>query len=170
MNRALRLVALALCISSLATAVSATDLELPNGPIVLTVDGAIAVTNAEDTAQFDMETLRSLPASSFVTTTIWTDGDQTFEGVSLANLMDLLGVDGGSIKATAINDYAVDIPVADAVANGPIVAYALNGEEMSVRDKGPLWVVYPYDSNAGYQSEVIYARSIWQLDRMTVER
>jgi hypothetical protein len=35
-----------------------------------------------------------------------------------------------------------------------------------VRDKGPLWVVYPYDSKPDYQSELIYVRSIWQLAQM----
>ena len=54
------------------------------------------------------------------------------------------------------------------VQDGPILAYLNDGEEMPVRDKGPLWVVYPYDLNASYQSEVIYSRSIWQLDRIVV--
>ena len=70
------------------------------------------------------------------------------------------------MKATAINDYAVEIPVSDAVVGGPIVAYFLNGEPMSVRDKGPLWIVYPFDADPHYQTEVIYSRSIWQLDRI----
>ncbi|MGE4326166.1 MAG: oxidoreductase, partial [Pseudodonghicola sp.] len=29
--------------------------------------------------------------------------------------------------------------------------------------------VYPYDTNPAYQGEVTYSRSIWQLDRITVE-
>ena len=44
----------------------------------------------------------------------------------------------------------------------------MNGEIMSLRDKGPLWVIYPYDQNAAYRSEVTYSRSIWQLDRIEV--
>ena len=39
---------------------------------------------------------------------------------------------------------------------------------MSLRDKGPLWIVYPFDSNPSYSTEVTYARSIWQLDRIEV--
>ncbi|RYH00603.1 oxidoreductase, partial [Salipiger sp. IMCC34102] len=39
---------------------------------------------------------------------------------------------------------------------------------MQVRDKGPLWIVYPYDDTPEYRSEVIYSRSIWQLDRIEV--
>ena len=75
----------------------------------------------------------------------------------------------GTITATAINDYAVEIPMSDAVEGGPIIAYHTNGEEMSRRDKGPLWVVYPYDSDIAYQTELVYSRSIWQLDRISVE-
>ncbi len=40
---------------------------------------------------------------------------------------------------------------------------------MSVREKGPLWIVYPYSSSPEFQNEVIYSRSIWQLNRITVE-
>jgi hypothetical protein len=54
------------------------------------------------------------------------------------------------------------------VTGGPIVAFARNGAPMPLRDKGPLWIVYPYDSNPDYQSELIYSRSIWQLDRIEV--
>ena len=91
-----------------------------------------------------------------------------FTGVTLENLMETVGATADMIKATAINDYAVDIPRSDWIASGPIVAYEQNGAGMSLRDKGPLWVVYPYDANSDYQSEVIYSRSIWQLDRIVV--
>ena len=44
------------------------------------------------------------------------------------------------------------------------------GAPMSVRDKGPLWIVYPYDQNTDYQSEVVFSRSIWQLNRITIQQ
>jgi hypothetical protein len=62
----------------------------------------------------------------------------------------------------------VEIPLTDAVAGGPILAFEQNGEALSVRDKGPLWVVYPYDAAASFQTEMIYARSIWQVKRMEI--
>jgi hypothetical protein len=68
----------------------------------------------------------------------------------------------------AVNDYLVEVPVTDAVDGGPIIAYAVDGAQMSLRDKGPLWLIYPYDSDAKYRTEEIYARSIWQLDRINV--
>jgi hypothetical protein len=81
-----------------------------------------------------------------------------------------MGVNDGRLLATAINDYTVEIPLSDAVEGGPIIAYLMDGEEMSIRDKGPLWVIYPYDSDADFRSEVVYSRSIWQLDRLEILR
>jgi hypothetical protein len=90
--------------------------------------------------------------------------------VELDDLLDAIGAEGETLRAIAANDYAVDIPVADAVDGGPIIAYLRNGEAMSLREKGPLWIVYPFDSSPEYQSELIYSRSIWQLNRIEVQR
>ncbi|MGR3479667.1 molybdopterin-dependent oxidoreductase [Salipiger marinus] len=143
-------------------------LPMPEGEPLLTVTGEISVTNQDEAAVFDRAMLESMETVTFTTSTIWTEGPQTFTGVPLSELMEAVGATGSSMKATAINDYAVDIPREDWVQDGPILAYLNDGEEMPVRDKGPLWVVYPYDLNASFQSEVIYSRSIWQLDRIVV--
>jgi hypothetical protein len=147
---------------------AADELGLPKQAVILTVSGDIAAVNVDDTAQFDLEMLMSLDPATIATTTIWTEGEQVFEGVALKTLLERLEVTAGTVLATAINDYTVEIPVTDAVDGGPIVAYFLNGNAMSVRDKGPLWIVYPYDDSADYRSEVIYSRSIWQLDRIEI--
>jgi hypothetical protein len=140
----------------------------PAGEIVLTVSGAIKVTNEDNTAAFDMAMLQKMGTTAFETTTIWTEGVQTFVGVELHSLLETLGVESGTLNASAVNDYAVEIPVSDAVTGGPIIAFSRNGAEMSLREKGPLWIVYPYDIKPDYQSELIYSRSIWQLDRIEV--
>ena len=150
-------------------AAPATALPPAEGTIVLTVTGAITQTNAEGAAELDLALLGEMDSVVIETTTIWTEGVQTFEGVELATLLDALGAEGSTLRAIAHNDYAVDIPVSDAVAGGPVVAYLRNGAEMSMRDKGPLWIVYPYDAKPDYQSELIYSRSIWQLDRIEVQ-
>lgn len=146
------------------------DLSAPKGPPLLTMTGAVGETNVGEAAVFDRAMLEALPSQTIVTTTIWTDGPQEFTGVPLAALLEAVGAEGQTLSATAINDYAVAIPVAEITQDAPLVAYELNGETMSVRDKGPLWIVYPYDSEPAYQSEVIYARSIWQLDRIVVSQ
>ena len=146
----------------------AEPLDTPQGDVVLTVSGAIAETNSGETAAFDMDMLKAMPATTFETTTLWTEGESAFAGVALAEILDRLGVTEGTIVASAINDYSIEIPVESITPSAPIVAYELDGASMSRRQKGPLWIVYPYDSDAAFRTEVIYARSIWQLDRLEV--
>ncbi|KAG1655712.1 Sensor histidine kinase AruS [Nymphon striatum] len=124
-------------------------------PPLLTVTGDFAITDGGDNLVFDRAALMELPATTFETSTIWTEGVHVFTGVSLADLVAELGVESGQFLATAINDYTVEIPYEDAVEGGPIIAYLMDGEEMSLRDKGPLWVIYPYDSDADYRSESV---------------
>jgi len=153
-------------IGSSGGALLGEEIPAPSGDVVLTISGDIHVTNVDDTLQFDRTTLANLDDSVIETSTIWTNDQHTFQGVSLRTLTELLGVDTGMLLATAMNDYTVEIPVSDATQDGPIIAYLMDGEEMSIREKGPLWVVYPYDSSPKYRTAVIHARSIWQLDRI----
>ena len=151
-----------------ASRIMGQEIPVPQDEVILKISGDISVTNVEDTLQFDRATLADLDDTTFQTSTIWTDGTHTFQGVLLHTLTDLLDVSSGTLLATAINDYSVEIPVSDAVPNGPMIAYRMNGETMSVRDKGPLWIIYPYDSSPDYRTAVVHARSIWQLDRIKV--
>lgn len=149
-------------------AAGANALEPAQGPVVLTITGAISQANADQAAALDIELLESIGTVVFETSTIWTEGVQTFKGVELSALLKAVGASGSQLRASAINDYAVEIPTSDAVTGGPIVAFLRNGDPMGVRNKGPLWIVYPYDSSADYRTELVYSRSIWQLDRIEV--
>ena len=142
--------------------------EAPRGEVVLTVSGQLDTTNSNGFAKFDLAMLRKLGGTTIKTSTRWTAGQQTFVGVELSKLLGFLGIKRGTLRASAINDYSVDIPVSDAVEGGPIIAYSLNGMTMSIREKGPLWIIYPYDSKEEYQTEKVYSRSIWQLERIKV--
>ncbi|MBN9886202.1 molybdopterin-dependent oxidoreductase [Salipiger abyssi] len=164
-----RLATAALATALFALPAGAETLPMPTGPVILTISGEIENTNGDGTAAFDLDMLRALGESEIVTETIWTPDTHTFTGVRLKTLLDHVGAEGDEITAMAINDYGVTIPFEDATETGPIVAYEMDGAQMSRRDKGPLWVIYPFSSSSDYRTEVIYSRSIWQLDRMTIE-
>lgn len=119
---------------------------------------------------FDFQMLLQLPQTEYSTETVWTDGQQTFKGVLLRDLMDELGVGGGKITAVALNDYRVDLPLDEVNLNNALIAYERNGTRMSVREKGPLWIVYPYDTNPLFMSELYFARSIWQLHEIHIPK
>ncbi len=140
----------------------------PEGDVILTVTGLIGERNAGEAAAFDRAMLESLPMERFSTNTIWTEGEQSFTGVPLTALLTIVGAEGRVVRATALNDYAVDIPMSDPTSQSALIAYEVNGQPMSIREKGPLWIVYPYDADKQFQTETLYSRSIWQLNRIEV--
>ncbi|PWK62954.1 twin-arginine translocation signal domain-containing protein [Roseicyclus mahoneyensis] len=122
-------------------------------------DGARAFTDAD---------LLALPQISFETSTIWTDGVLRFSGPSVASVLEAAGAGPGDITFAAVNDYVVSMPRNVVEAGAPIIANRIGGEPFSRRDKGPLWIVFPYDSDARFRAESLYAYSVWQLVGLTV--
>lgn len=148
---------------------SAAPLPQASGDVVLTISGAIENTNAGETVALDMAALEALPHETITTTTPWTNGKTEFEGVKLSDLMSWVGAHGVTLSAIALNDYQVSLPIMDENGLDPIVAYKVDGKHISVREKGPLWVIYPFDQQSVAQSETYYSRSIWQLVKIVVE-
>jgi hypothetical protein len=147
---------------------TAAELEAPRGTVLLTVEGAIGRANTAGAAAFDREMLESLPQVAYTTSTIWTEGEQVFSGPTLWSILDAAGAGGSQVSALALNDYKVSFPLAEVTETAPIVATRIDGEEFGVRENGPLWIVYPYDSSVEYQTEVVFGRSVWQLVRIEV--
>lgn len=134
---------------------------------VLTITG---VSSGGKEVAFDLSVsaLQALGTETIATSTIWTNGVNTFEGVPLNRLIGELEISGDRILATSINDYAVEIPLDETLSDDALLAYKMNGAPMSRRGKGPLWIVYPFDQSPKFRTETIYARSIWQLNRIHV--
>jgi len=84
-------------------------------------------------------------------------------------LMAYVGAQGRSVTAVALNDYVTTIPIDDFSRFQVILALKRNGEYMSVRDKGPLFIIYPFDSDSTLQSQVYFGRSAWQVAKLLVE-
>jgi len=158
------------CAIGLATAAIASgSLGQPAEKPMLTVSGKITVTNKDGSAQFDRAMLEGMGMISIETNTPWYKGSVKFEGVSLAKLMTAVGASGDKIVAVALNDYAVEIPMEDVKKYNVVLALKRDGEYMPVRDKGPLFIVYPYDSDPELKSQKFYSRSAWQVARLEVK-
>lgn len=144
-----------------APAPAAAQAEKP----ILLVDGRTTAGKSE----FTRSELEALGTATIRTATPWHDGQQTFEGVPLARLMAHVGASGTKVQVVALNRYKTEIPVSDFAAQGAILALKRNGEYMEVRDKGPLFVIYPFDAKPDLKSELYYGRSAWQVRSITVE-
>lgn len=166
--RHLCIILMLLCTTCMVYAPSLA-LDFPRGPVILTVSGLIGRSNKAGQAILDAAALRSLPQTVIRTNTPWTEGMIDFEGPLLRDVLKLVGAEGDVLRAKAINDYYVEIPLSDALRYDVILAMRMNGREMTVRSKGPLWVIYPWNSATELRSETYYSRSIWQLMSLDIQ-
>ena len=133
---------------------------------LLRVDGTVAGGKA---VTVDLATLKSLPAITVKTTTPWTDQEDAFEGVLVRDLLDHFGAKGSSVVAYALDDYMVTIPMEDFRDYDVIIAYAIDGKPLPLDDKGPFWIIYPFSATSALQTDIYFSRSVWQLNRLTVQ-
>lgn len=146
----------------------AKDLAKPAGKVVLEVTGLIAHANSGAVADFDMAMLDALGNHETLTTTPWYNGVKKFSGPLGSDLLDAVGATGTQLKVTALNDYVTVIPVSDFKDYEVILATQLDDAPMSVRDKGPIFVIYPFDQQPALNNETYYGRSAWQVKSIEV--
>ncbi len=151
----------------LAAALPAFALDIPQGRVILTVTGNISQQNASGAAQFDLAMLEALEGREAAMETPWTEGKRSFSGPLLRSLLQAVGANGKTLVVRALNDYAAEVPSDDAALD-VILAVRMDGEEMPVREKGPVFLVYPFDLDPGLKNEMIFSRSVWQIKEIEV--
>jgi hypothetical protein len=161
--------ALATGLALLCALPAAWALDKPAGAPVLTLSGKISATNADKKAVFDAAMLAALPQHSFTTSTPWYKAPVKFTGPLLSDVLRAAKASGTTLRAVALNDYKVAIPAEDATRFKVIVARLIDDKPIPVREKGPLFVVYPFDSDSELRTTKYYDRSIWQLKAIEVE-
>ena len=144
-------------------------LEAPRGKVVLTVSGKLAATNRGNKAVFDLAMLEALPQKTFTTMTPWDKAPVKFSGPLLRDVLAAVKAQGTTLKAVALNDYKITIPLEDTTRFDMVLAHRMNDQPIPVRTKGPLFVVYPFDNHPALQNSVYYERSIWQLGGLEVD-
>jgi hypothetical protein len=148
----------------------AAALEPPIAAVVLKVSGNIGEKNGPDAASFDMGMLNQLPQHQFLTRTPWDQQKVSFSGPLLRDVLAATKAAGKRIKAVAVNDYKVTIPLEDTQRFAVILATRMNDKPIPARTKGPLFVVYPFDTDPVLTQGVTYKdRSIWQVKALEVE-
>ena len=147
---------------ALATS-NAWALDNPAGPVVLTLRGKVSIANDGGAAHFDMAMLEKMAQRSITTRTPWYDGPRKFTGPLLRDVLQAAGAKGVGLRAIALNDYKVDIPFDDALKFDVVMARLLDDKPMPVRDKGPLFIIYPFDDKSELRVPQYFSRCAWQL-------
>lgn len=165
-SRGVFLVVLAVAVAGGAGDAQAAELAPPSSEVILKVKGPLGRTNVGDEAHLDRPLLESFGTTTLTTWTPWTDGEVEFEGLPLRSLVAALEARGTAMHMRALNDYRVVIPMSDAQDYNVLLAWRADGVDLTRRDRGPLWIVYPWSAHPDLDIRVTSHRSIWQLHEL----
>jgi hypothetical protein len=70
---------------------------------------------------------------------------------------------------TALDDYRINIPIADYQKYDVLLAFKLDGKNLSIRDRGPARIIYPIEQHSELSDKKYASRYIWQIKGMRVK-
>lgn len=142
-------------------------LALPNASYA---EDLLTVTVGEISEALTFDDLLAMPQVKVITKNDYVDEKVEFSGPLLRDLLLSYNIGPEDVLTLrAINDFSVKIPASDAFQYNVILALFSDGETMSVRDKGPIWLIYPMDDHEELRDDRYNSRIIWQLTSLTVE-
>ena len=97
-------------------------------------------------------------------------GKHAWQGPPVSAVLQRYGMlDPRGVYAKSISGYGVLLPYRDLIDYEPILAWQRNGRPMTVRNNGPLLVIYPFDDHPALGEDVRYLqRTVWQVQSLTV--
>jgi len=129
---------------------------MPTGKPVFTVSGKISVTNRAGTLVFDRRTVERLGLHQVRLYEPWTKETLDFRGVWLQDLLTVAGVeaDAASLHIVALDDFAVDLKLADIKAGGIFLAtQSGDGSAIPLDNGGPTRIVFLDGVKAGANAD-----------------
>ena len=67
----------------------------------------------------------------------------TFTGPALADVLSAAGASGDTVTIQAMDGYAVEVPAADMLGAGAVLALTRDGRPLGIGDFGPTQLVFP---------------------------
>ncbi|WP_205789976.1 hypothetical protein [Microvirga makkahensis] len=137
--------------------------------MLLIISGSTGQTAMGYEARLDRNMLESLrPASVETFSFVWAK-KPLCEDIPRRIVPGREGRKGTSIVVTVPNRCKITTPLGD-LKYEPVSAMRVDGQVLTLRDKGPPWVVYPGEAAPALQAPIYEARWIWQLIRLQVEQ
>lgn len=122
-----------------------------------------------DAVNHDAQTLAKLGRVQLTVRVPWSSVDHVYEGVPLKRLVSAVKGEGRPIRLKALNDYQATIPWDDLERYDPILAWSEDGQPIPVRAKGPLLVIYPFNTYPELRRSLYTDRSVWHVSEIIVE-
>lgn len=129
-----------------------------------------SVNGVSDVVELTREDLEQLDQFSLLTENEFVDGPTIFKGPLARDVLNTVGRGVlETVTLVAANDFTVEVPVAEFDKYDVVFALSADGKQLSSRDKGPIWVIYPISQHKELQDPIFNSRLIWQLIRINVK-
>lgn len=116
------------------------------------------------TMEYTDEEILALDQVEIATDNDYVDETAVFSGPRLRDVFGDQEIGSEDmIRLRALNDYSTEMPASEALDYDVILALSMNGERLSVRDKGPIWVIYPMSEHEELREPRFNDRLVWQL-------
>lgn len=132
----------------------------------------IVFNNESESVSFSHLELDTLTQHSIETTSPYTEGSQQFTGPLLTTVLRRATnsdwSDQTKLTLTALNDYVVTTTVDKLRNSQAIVATKKGGVRLSVRERGPFWIMIPLSDRPELDNEDFHRLMIWQLSKIEI--
>ncbi|CAG8998729.1 MAG: hypothetical protein CENE_00689 [Candidatus Celerinatantimonas neptuna] len=136
--------------------------------VILSVSGAITKGGEVHRVDFTLAELKALPQYVFKTKNPWVSEPHKYRGPRLSAILKKVGAGSDRLTLIALNDYQIDLNFKKIQKYHPILAWSDNGKIMSVRDRGPLWLMLPVFRYPELKDNQYNSYMVWQLRRIIV--
>ena len=165
----MKYLALALFLFSPVLCSAENKLTQPSGEIILEVNGATQHTNNASSVHFDRAMINALPTSEIITSNHVSDTPTIYTGPKLSLILDRLGIIGNIVRVTALDDYTAVLSRSDIQKYGVLLATHENGHQLTLDDRGPFFIVFPFDDFNELKKDIYYTMSVWQVMSIDVQ-
>lgn len=149
-------------------------IHIPKGckqDVFLTISGKIGRTTKSPSNAYEMSEgeFLALPTSTVTTSTPWTPKSD-FSGPLLSKVLSDVDAKGKKLRFVALDDFSVEVDSDYLEKYGTILATSKNGARLTIRDFGPVFVMYPRDSfREELDTPAAASYLVWQLCGIEVE-
>lgn len=142
----------------------------PTDNIILTVTGKIGTSNRDGAIVMDRDMIESVGEVEYKVTDPFENKPYTYRGPLMSDLLSLWQVpdDAQTLEVVALDDYTVDIPIAEVRKYPVLFALQQEGEYMPTSTRGPAMLVFPYD-NFEFDPAVYNDYWSWQIKSIEVK-
>lgn len=139
-------------------------------PVILTVSWADNRVPPVRFALKDIEKLERKDYMAKLPPALGVSGRHDWQGIPVrAVLAAAKAQNYTKLRVAALDGYEAYLPVSDLTRFDPILAYRKDDQYIGILDRGPLLLIYPFDSNPQLQTMEYINRTIWQVNAIVLQ-